>query len=269
VKNSLGVPSLHPCLSLFALLLAAGCDGNSPAAADLAMAPNDLAMAADLTMPPPDLWVAHDLTPPLFEVHGWVKDFSSMAPVADAKVCQFGTQNCATSDAMGNFQLNGLPHKMNLMISYEKTGYLKDLIELYTLTATGGLDLSHYITKVSDAMLLANAAGDNLDPNRPGLIVAVTANNSGVAIAAAPSPGGRGPIYLGAMGIPDPNLKATGASGLAIFFNNTAGDYDVTLTPMNSDKCDKNFGWAGLNGSTTQAHLVDGYFTVVFPQCHP
>ena len=195
-------------------------------------------------------------------------------PVADFKVCVYGQPQvpCVMTNAIGYYELDGVPGNSELLIEFTKTSYLPVLRTITTATTTLDMGTIQYPT-TAEATAFASLAGVTLDPAK-GQVLATAlktvilsdggtgfTGQDGVSVSMSPATGA-GPFYAsaGALPLPDPNLTATSTNGLALFANVDVGEVEVEMTHATL-ACTRyvEATWAGSTGTASRVPIVAGY----------
>lgn len=178
-------------------------------------------------------------------VRGFVDDATTSLPIVGATVCieSHAEIPCATTLADGSYTL-GIPFlpvaaggaAVDLAITATADGYFGST-RLATELPPGDADSSivwpeaHLLRNANDISAFAATAGFTY-PTQNGFVAlrVIGALASDVITATATiSPGGTA-VYGDDSGLPDPTLKATGASGMIYFGNVPPGEVTIALT---------------------------------------
>ncbi len=221
--------------------------------------PQDLAIAADLGSAP-------DLQPlPTVSAAGTVTSSAQAVnlPLADVTVCLFPQKTqCTTTNATGFFELDGLPGGLDLVLSFDKTGYLPDLVPI-----AADSNASPQLALIPSATWTAwvSAAGSTWDPAKGAAIftlVSTTTLANGKATMAPAS--GDGPFYIDPSTMP-PTPQAS-SIGPSLFLNVAPATYTFTATATGKN-CTLLVGWGADGSKSVKGPLAPGYATTVVSRC--
>lgn len=190
-------------------------------------------------------------------------------PLDGVEVCQFETDNCATSDATGFVTLT-LPANSEVLLTVEKDGYTPTLSPQLTEDS----DTDEYRTALLDeqtSSLLAGVLG--VPYPLEGGVVAISAlyeplrqDDNGIA-GITFSTGGHETYYLDEMSFPTYDLTATTTpDGVGGFAELPDGEYEVTVGG-DAVNCEVASAWPGASDDTIRVPAAVGFFTQAFISC--
>lgn len=193
---------------------------------------------------------------------------------------------CATTDAAGKYALSGVPAGVELGIIAEKTGYQSSLA--VALTPDTDQTVNGFLVSDAVAQLVYGTAGFTWPLNGEGTItVAVQhdapvdggAGDGGAADAGTKRGGmdgatvsltpasGKGPVYTSAAGTPDKAATSTSTSGIGVFGNVPAGQYEIGVShPTKTCAIDVS-GWPTGKPNSARAPARDNTVTGVVFYC--
>lgn len=228
-----------------------------------------------------------DPAPRTVAMSGTIGDFAPAAglkPLEGVEVCTVEQPEvaCATTDAAGHYALVGLPAGEDLLITYEKEGYLPQLGMLSTgssdvgpveirLAPTGAAE--PLFTIIGATYPLGDTGGITFGayPSTTGGGIGPEDGLAGYSVALAPS-SGVGPVYVNEQEFPDTAQTDTAAPGWGLYANIAPGTVALTFT-KDGKPCDRvrpGYGWeSSLSGGTLQMPIVAGYLTAGAVLCDP
>jgi hypothetical protein len=192
----------------------------------------------------------------------WPSQADGSPGVEGVKVCvdAHPAIACVMTDAGGNFTLPGLPGDTELVLLFEKDGYLPVLKPIETsnidMEGRGSIAMLKVMDSPRSMFQFQTDPGFDIDTKSKGSIsFFVVGPEADSAIGVGPLLGGRaalspaagdGPIYRRADGALDLGLEATDQNGGNFFFNVPPGDYEVRFTaPPGFDCASISFPFAG------------------------
>jgi hypothetical protein len=178
---------------------------------------------------------------------------------------------CATTDAMGQFQLIGLPALTNVVLTLDKEGYVPASKSIQTASTDMNVNGSSILMfgattlKAPDGFVQVPNTGSvdffaigptDDDPNALTIL-------SDVGIALSPSVGD-GPYFADAKGAYDPTATST-AGGFGFYLNLPPGEYTLTFTDDKHDCAPVSAPIAGFGipvpPTSARFTVLDGYLT--------
>lgn len=203
-------------------------------------------------------------------------------PVEGVEVCVDGHAEvaCAMTNAMGAYRLEGVPPATDLLLTFDKDGYLPAQRTVHT-PAVRDMALFGFAFGDDDYVAFFETALDlTLDPNLGILtfeateasVVAVTHAGLEHVTASIDPASGDGPGYADAMQFPAGTLTETSRSGWGYFVNVEPGEYLVTFThPDRPCVAHPELGWPAPDGSTatTRVTVAAGHVTYTTALCAP
>jgi hypothetical protein len=190
-------------------------------------------------------------------------------PVSGVLVCVFEDNSipCVSTDANGDFTLNGVPSGVEILVEFTKSDYFPTLVTLTTEAAP--MSLGELLSPSKLAVgLLALAVGTTVDPSKgqllfnaftPGTGGGFTGEGGVVALMEPKS--GVGPYYFDANQQPDKTLTATTTTGAGVYANVDPGYAEVTLTSFSKTCTRLTTAWAGSTATASKVRIVAGYLT--------
>lgn len=216
------------------------------------------------------------------------KDRQQFPPLPRVKVCVYGESElpCARTDDSGVFSLCNVPEDANVILSFEKDGYVPSLRMLVTRTEDYDILAETVLGSIEDGIMEAEKFGVDLRGirggalqffgARPGDGVLQVATLEGYTVelndldgdpAMCASSDGAGeepcePIYLDPGGMP--NLEATESSrfGVGAIGNVTPGEYVLSFAHP-SYECERlpESGWETDEPSAIRVKVIEDFIT--------
>ena len=204
---------------------------------------------------------------------------SSASPLSGVKVCLFEDESspCATTDAAGRFSVSGLPAKSQVMISFEKAGYVPMVLPI----ETGSTDMDGAVAgplPMPSAEISPWSMPVAIDSVDKGMIVtfAVTLNGGNVGGAVGTNltltpKRGDGPYF-----ITDRNLLDVSATSIvnqaALYVNLDPGTYELGFEKPGHDCASLTipFGFGFTSGpGSVKCPVVAGFQSMCGVLCTP
>lgn len=166
-----------------------------------------------------------------------------------------------------------LPKETELLLGCTKDGH----VPTYMTLTTGREDVDVGVFRLLDEATTAtfvSLAGASQDPTK-GILVANAYDDiverdtrvDGATFSLDPA-GGKGPIYGGVAGPPDPKLTGSTTGGPAMFFELDPGDRTVTIAHP-ARACERGFGWPGASETAARTKVIAGGMSTVTFVCPP
>ncbi len=221
---------------------------------------------AGLTDPGLDGGAADSGTPTTVTVRGKVETWLSLGPpagpIAGATVCLVQpTGPCVSSDASGDYVLDGVPAQSEVLLEYAAVGYPTMIVPLETRAANGTLDLGLYDDPTYAAW--HGQAGVPANPNRGIVLLQLAAPE--VTATLEPSSGTR--TYRTFNGEVDPGLSRSEGDGWAVFFGVEPGTYRVRADHATRLCRRGRVGWPEADEETSRAVVQAGRVTRLTLAC--
>ena len=220
----------------------------------------------------PDLAVAPgpDLAPPTISLIGSVVDAGTNQVLAGMSVCLDGTARCVLTDTLGHFTL-ALPASQRVGVTFTLTGYRTLFAEMQT--GTSDITEGRYFYSLAEMSQIGTLLGTTLDATRPMFVEQAEASANfgahgatGMLDAAA---GCAGPIYFDDNNLPSKTMTSTGSTGLILWINCTAGDFEGAVRSQSGSTCNGLVdSWSGTRPGAIAAHLVGADLTTVIVGCN-
>ena len=201
--------------------------------------------------------------------------FDELGPVEGAMVCAYMRPElpCATTNAVGEFELAGLAPRSEVAITVSAAGHRSAVLPFVTDDRPVRPSLALEPLEVIDARDEAAGASPAPGTGSIGFVVAgATGGLAGVRVTATPA--GEGPFYVDADHAVDTSLSATTTRGFGFVLGLPAGTVELSLEPSPDPRgsgiaCDvPALGWpAGPNAA--RAPVVPGHETAVAVVCRP
>jgi hypothetical protein len=196
-----------------------------------------------------------------------LSDGGSVPAISGMEVCvhEHSEIPCALTDSSGLFVLAGVPASSELLLSFEKAGYLPVLRTITSGTAPMDIGAIQYPTTVI-ADLFAQVVGITIEPEK-GHVLSLAfqgapttfVGQDGVSSAMTPA-SGSGPFYADETGFPDQTLTATSSRGFALFGNVDPGEVEIEMThPTRACTRYVQATWAGSTPTASRVPVVAGY----------
>jgi hypothetical protein len=216
------------------------------------------------------------------------KERQEFPPLERVEVCVYGNNEvpCARTDDSGIFVLCNVPENEDLILSFEKDGYVSSLRMIVTRTADYDILAETVLGSIEDGLSQAEMFGVDLRGiqggalqffgARPadGVLAVATLEGYSVELAdldgepaqcVAPDGDGEGPcdpIYLDPGG--EPNLDATESSkfGVGAIGNVAPGEYILRFSHPTYE-CDRlpESGWATDESSAIRVKVLEDFIT--------
>ena len=188
---------------------------------------------------------------------------------------------CATTDAMGHYELAGVPSGVETAVTFEKQGYLSVLVP-----GKFSADTRVNFNMPSDAIAMSflQIVGATYPLGDTGVVLATAQTGvkapagadaglateilDGVSVSVSPK-SGAGPFYANEGSIPDTKLMMTTKNRAfgAGFTNLTPGEVEVTFSHPSLDCSQIIFGWPSTKPHTARVPVIAGSLTNVVMRC--
>lgn len=196
------------------------------------------------------------------KVETWLNLGPPAGPLAGATVCLLQPAGpCVSSDASGDYLLEGVPAQSEVLLEYAAAGYPTMIVPLETRAASGTLDLGLY----DDGTFTAwrEQASVPADPSRGIVLLQVAASE--VTATLEPASGTRS--YRTLNGEVDPNLSRSEGDGWAVFFGVEPGTYRVRADHATRLCRRGRVGWPEADEETARAVVQAGRVTRLTLAC--
>ena len=185
-------------------------------------------------------------------------------PVAGVEVCQFASNNCATTDDDGLYELRLLKGR-EIELSYVKDGYGPVLVA--TLSGIVDFVLDVGVSTNADLEDFFTAVGSPYPPQGTGYLSA-TSTREGSALAGVSygllGSGGRS-FYLDDAGVPDTSLQETETPGVGGFVE--VAPVNVTLSVTGAVNCVSERSWPAAANDAFRLPVRVGFWTQTILDC--
>jgi hypothetical protein len=185
-------------------------------------------------------------------------------PAPGVEVCQFDSNNCATTDASGLYALR-LQQSREIELSYIKEGFGPVLVA----TVSGAADFSLDVTMATDEDLADFFAEiDSTYPPAGSGYLSATAFHDGARLAGVSygiaGSSGRS-FYLGDDGLPDSALQETQDPGVGGFVE--VAPTGVTLSVSGAANCTSDRTWPAAASNSFRLPIRVGFWTQTAIDC--
>ena len=195
--------------------------------------------------------------------------FEDLGPIEGATVCAYTQPDlpCATTNAVGEFELSGLAPRSEAAITVTATGHRSAVLPFVTDERPVRPSLALEPVEVVDARDASTGASPAPGTGSVGF-VAVGASGGLAGVSVTVTPAGAGPYYVDADRSLDTGLTATSERGFGFVLGLPPGVADLRFSHT-SFACDvPALGWPdGSNG--VRAPVVAGHETAVAIVCEP
>lgn len=206
-------------------------------------------------------------------------------PIAGVQLClkDATTPPCATTDADGKFTMPGMPANTEGVLLLTKTGYVN--VAIVGTTDTTDVVITPVMPTEAVGQVFATAAGftwplagksiigfsalEQVSSDAGADAGMVSAGVSGASMSITPT-AGKGPVYLGASGLPDKTATATSSAGAGFFGDLPPGEYTMKITPPSGKTCarGKHQGWAASSTDSVKVPAIaDFVISALFFDC--
>jgi len=172
----------------------------------------------------------------VLHINSSVLTFDGSTPIAGARVCVVAHPEiaCATSGTDGTYALSvpAWTTDVDLAVNATAAGYLGATTLLHEMAGQTNWASSQLLGDAAAAALM-KPAGLAYPSNGKGFVLLSVWGRlggaaTGMTVSASPAAGG--PVYLDAMGNPDPTLTAIGTDGYVLLGNLEPGPIELTVS---------------------------------------